>query len=486
MNHTYKIVAPVLLAGLGASLSSCTDKTPERPNVVFVFVDEWRAQDIGYNGNTDVITPNIDRLATESVNLYNTISGCPVCTPYRGSLLTGQYPLTNGVFMNDVLLDPEAESLPKVYKAAGYETAYIGKWHLDGHGRNSFIPKERRQGFDYWKVLECTHNYNDSWYWDNNDEFKKWDGYDAYAQTEDAINYINDRKDSEQPFLLVISYGPPHTPFQQAPEDMKQLYRDKDLRIRPNVPEERKEEVRHHLTGYYGHITALDRCIGDLQQTIKDAGMEDNTIFVFTSDHGYMIHSQGWFHKQVPYEESIHVPFLLKYPRMFGWEGQENGVLVNTPDIMPTLLGLSNLPIPKPVEGRDLTGILTGKEPDDIEAVLIACYQPFGQWPRRDGGVEYRGVRTKQYTYAHKLDGPWLLFDNVNDPYQMNNLIHHHNYTELRESLHAKMQSLLKKTNDSFVPGMNYIERWNYVVDATETIPYQRINFRGEPIVPPR
>ena len=147
---------------------------------------------------------------------------------------------------------------------------------------------------------------------------------------------------------------------------------------------------------------------------------------------------------------------------------------------------MRNLPIPKSVEGRDLTGILTGKEPDDIEAVLIACYQPFGQWPRRDGGVEYRGVRTKQYTYAHNLDGPWLLFDNVNDPYQMNNLIHNHKYAELRDSLHAKMQLLLKKTNDSFEPGMNYIERWNYVVDETETIPYQRINFRGVPIVPPK
>jgi arylsulfatase A-like enzyme len=134
MNNTLKTAAPVLLAGLGTILSSCAEKTPERPNVVFVLIDEWRAQDLGYTGNTDVITPNIDRLASESVNLYNTISGCPVCSPYRGSWLTGQYPLTNGVFMNDVLLYPEAETFPKVFNAAGYETAYIGKWHLDGHG----------------------------------------------------------------------------------------------------------------------------------------------------------------------------------------------------------------------------------------------------------------------------------------------------------------------------------------------------------------
>lgn len=476
------MAAPALLAGIGASLYSCADKTPEKPNVVFVLVDEWRAMDIGYNGNADVITPNIDNLASESVNLYNTISGCPVSSPYRGSLLTGQYPLTHGVFMNDVLLNPEAESFPKVFKASGYQTAYIGKWHLDGHGRNSFIPRERRHGFDYWKVLECTHNYNDSWYWGNNDQFKKWDGYDAYAQTEDAINYIKDRKDSDQPFLLVISYGPPHTPFQQAPEDMKQLYRDKDLHIRANVPEEYKEEVKHHLIGYYGHITALDRCIGDLQEAIREAGMEDNTVFIFTSDHGYMIHSQGWFHKQVPYEESIHVPFLLKYPPLFGKDGHKNGVLVNTPDIMPTMLSLCNLPIPGSTEGKDLSGIITGKEKDNIEAVLLACYQPFGQWPRRNGGIEYRGVRTRQYTYAVGLDGPWMLFDNRNDPFQVNNLVDKIEYQELRESLHAMMQELLNQTSDRFEPGMNYIKRWGYVVDETETIPYININFRGVPI----
>ncbi len=454
--------APVLIASAGAVFSGCSEQAPVRPNVVFVFADEWRSQDLGYTGNNDVLTPHIDRLAGESVNLYNTISGCPVCSPYRGSLLTGQYPLTHGVFLNDVPLDPEAETMGKVFKAAGYETAYIGKWHLDGHGRKSFIPKERRQGFDYWKVLECTHDYNDSWYWGNNDQFKKWDGYDAYAQTEDAIHYIKDRKGSDQPFMLIISWGPPHTPFTQAPEDMQQIYREKELKIRPNVDKKMWNATRNHLIGYYGHMTALDRCIGDLQETIKEAGLEDNTIFIFTSDHGYMIHSQGWFHKQVPYEESIHVPLLLKYPRLFGKNGQKNGVLVNTPDIMPTLLGLCNLPIPGSVEGNDLSGIITGKDEDNIEAVLLACYQPFGQWRRERGGIEYRGVRTKQYTYAVGLEGPWLLFDNKNDPYQLNNLVDQPEYQELRKLLHAMMQELLNQTNDRFEPGMNYSNRWGY------------------------
>lgn len=191
----------LVLTGLGFFLFSCKNADIEKkPNVVFIFADEWRAQDFGYMGNSDVKTPHIDKLASQSVNVTNAISGVSVCSPWRASLLTGQYPLTNGVFVNDVLLNPEAETIGKVYKAGGYETGYIGKWHLDGHGRSNLIPKERRQGFDYWKVLECTHNYYESWYWNNTDEKKMWEGYDAYAQTKDAIAYIEDIKSSGKPF----------------------------------------------------------------------------------------------------------------------------------------------------------------------------------------------------------------------------------------------------------------------------------------------
>src|SRR5690554_211950 len=178
---------------LGTVFIGCREPEVVQPNIVYVFADERRGQDLGYRGNKDVITPHLDQLATESIDIINAISGTPVCSPYRGSLLTGQYPLTNGVFVNDVLLNPDAHTLPKIFKENGYETAYIGKWHLDGQGRSSFIPEERRQGFDYWKVRECAHNYKHSYYWDSyDDQFKKWEGeYNAFAQTQDAINYIN-------------------------------------------------------------------------------------------------------------------------------------------------------------------------------------------------------------------------------------------------------------------------------------------------------
>ena len=192
-----------------------------KPNVVFVFADQWRAQATGYAGDTNVRTPNLDRLAARSVNFENAVSCCPVCSPYRASLLTGQYPLTHGVFLNDVPLRNEAVSLAEVYRNAGYETAYIGKWHLDGNHRSAFIPRERRQGFDFWKVLGCTHAYNNSFYYGDEDVKLKWEGYDAIAQTREAQQYIRDHAGGP-PFLLVLSWGPPHDPYETAP----QKYRD--------------------------------------------------------------------------------------------------------------------------------------------------------------------------------------------------------------------------------------------------------------------
>jgi len=149
---------------LSRAEGSANNPLTARPNLVFIFADQWRAQSTGYAGNKDVRTPNLDRLAKQSVNFSNAVSGCPVCTPYRGSLLTGQYWLTHGLFYNDKPLNPDAMTIGKVYSKAGYETGYIGKWHIDGHGRSSFIPEERRQGFKFWKVCECTHNYNKSLY----------------------------------------------------------------------------------------------------------------------------------------------------------------------------------------------------------------------------------------------------------------------------------------------------------------------------------
>src|SRR5204863_1125591 len=146
------------------------------------------------------------------------------CSPTRASLLTGQRPLTHEVFINDVSLSPDALTLPKTLSAADYDTACIGKWHVDGRGRSNLIPQERRQGFDYWKVLECTHAYNNSPYYADGPEKLKWEGYDAIAQTDDAIRYIKSRKAGDKPFALVLAWGPPHDPYLTAPAKYKEMF----------------------------------------------------------------------------------------------------------------------------------------------------------------------------------------------------------------------------------------------------------------------
>jgi arylsulfatase A-like enzyme len=445
----------------------------KRPNVVFVFGDQWRAQATGYAGNPVVQTPNLDRLAGECVNFTQAVAGCPVCSPYRASLLTGQFPLTHGVFVNDVTLQPNASSLAHAFAGSGYDTAYIGKWHLDGHGRSNFIPPERRQGFDYWKVLECTHDYNRSAYYaGDSDEKLYWPGYDAIAQTRDAQRYIREH-DPSRPFLLVLSWGPPHAPYGTAPAQYRSLYNPEDIALRPNVPESMAARARVDLAGYYAHCTALDDCIGDLLSTITACGIEDDTVFCFASDHGDMLGSHGQTKKQRPWEESIRVPFLLKYPSLLGRVSRQVDGLLDAPDIMPTLLGLCGIAIPGTVEGLDYSGYVQGGDDPSDGAALIMCPQPFGQWTAsKHGGRAYRGLRTQRYTYTRTLDGPWLLYDNDRDPYQLENLVDKAAYAALVDELDGWLQRKLDAAGDVFLPGLAYIQQWGYVVDETGTVPY--------------
>jgi arylsulfatase A-like enzyme len=456
----------------------CADKNFDtglkKPNVVFVFADQLRAQATGFAGDQNAITPNLDKLASKSIVFTTAVSTTPVCCPYRASLLTGQYPLTHGIFLNDAPLDPKANSMGKVYKSAGYNTAYIGKWHVDGHGRSSYIPPERRQGFDYWKVLECTHNYNSSLYYANDDTVaSKWNGYDAYEQTLDAQKYITGHANQEKPFLLVLSWGTPHEPYNTAPENYQKKYQNRDVSLRPNVPDQFKEKAIKDLKGYYAHINALDDYLAMLLKTIEENGIANNTIFVFTSDHGDMLYSQGMEKKQRPFDESIRIPFLLRYPEIQKGKGKTIEAPFNTPDILPTLLGLCKIKIPNSIEGKDLSSYLEGKRELKDNNALIVSISPFGQWLRKDGGAEYRGIRTKRYTYVRKLTGPWLLFDNLTDPYQQNNLIGNPKFSKLEASLEKALKQRLLETNDEFLPGETYIKKWGYVVDGNATIPYK-------------
>ena len=468
------------LSGMAASamlpaVTKVASPNGRKPNVLFVIADEWRAQSFGFAGDPNAHTPTIDRFASQSVNFTQTTSDCPVCCPARASIMTGQFPLTDGVFINDVELVPTGTTLGEAFKRSGYKTGYIGKWHLygspDGHygRRESYIPPDKRFGFDYWKAAECTHDYTHSFYYDNNDPTKRfWPGYDAIAQTADACNFIKGHSAQDAPYFMFLSWGPPHFPLNSAPAKYRDMFKDKTIELRPNVPDAVKIETIQDLKGYYAHMAALDDCFATLLAAVEASGVAEETIIVFTSDHGDMMGSQGLTVKLFPWEESCRVPLLIRYPKKYGVRGKKSAALVSSPDIMPTLLSLAGIGIPERVQGTDFSS--TVPKPAKISGSATAFLDmPVSIGAARKYGIaEYRGVRSEQYTYVRSIHGPWLLYDNVADPYQMHNLCGKSSARSIQEAMEAELKKWLVALQDKFLPGIDYLER-DHLTNYIET-----------------
>lgn len=457
-------------AALTAAAPAFLRAQSSRPNVVYILTDEWRAQATGYAGDTNAQTPALDKLAGESVNFVSACSNHPVCSPYRSSLITGQFPLTHGVFLNDEELKPKGTTLGQAFATVGYNTGWIGKWHMYGspqgnyERRTAYIPPDHRFGFEYWKANECTHDYNHSIYYEGDDPTAKyWPGYDAIAETTDACTFIERQSKTRDPFLLVLSMGPPHFPLNTAPQQYQALYRNREIQLRPNVPADVRTKAIADLRGYYSHIKAVDDCIGRVLATLDKAGIAENTVVVFTADHGDMMGSQGLpsTTKHVAWDESIRIPFLLRYPKKLGAKGRKIQTVLGTPDIMPTLLNLADLKTPAGVQGTDYSKVAAGSTPPKDSAALLQFPAAYGAL-RAAGWSEYRGIRTQQYTLVRTLKGPELLFDNHADPYQMNNLVHRAESQKLLATLDKTLNTRLKAVNDDFLPGQEYIKRFGY------------------------
>ena len=434
-----------------------------KPNLLFVFADQLRASSVGYAGEEAVRTPNIDAFAKSGTVYTNAVSMLPVCGPYRGSLITGRTPLSTGLVINDVALKTTETSIGHCFKQAGYDTAYIGKWHLDGPDRPALVPPgPRRQGFDYWMGANFEHNYDRSYYTDNAGDRQLWEGWDAVAQTDDTIRYLQNR-DGDNPFCLFLSWGPPHHPYRLVPDEYLEKYDPDAIEGRPNCP----DIPRQDLWGYYAQTTFLDDQFQRLLDTIAELGLADDTIVVFTSDHGDMHGSHGLYKKQWPWNEAIKIPFVIRYPGSVP-EGARVEAPINVIDVMPTLLGLAGLPVPEPVEGVDLSPFLTGEQQDPPESVLIMNPCPFSigdsrgddQYPDFRGmRFEYRGVITDRYTYVRTIDGPWMLYDNREDPYQLVNLIDDAEHADTRDRLDGLMRAHMASIDDEFLTREEYYER---------------------------
>ncbi|MFV0416541.1 MAG: sulfatase [Chthoniobacterales bacterium] len=432
-------------------------------NLVFVYADQLRAGACGFDGNPMQITPNLDRMASRGVRFTNCISGMPVCGPWRACFFTGQYPLTHGHFLNDLRLQTDRPTLGTVLKQAGYQTAYIGKWHLDGPDRGGFIPPgPRRQGFDYWAAANCSHEYSHSHYYKDSPEPLYWEGYDAIAQTTEAIDYIDRASQKDKPFALVMSWGPPHEPYKDVPQKYLDRISPESVFIPPNCPDPNIEEHR----GYYAHILALDEQIGRLEEALESRGLIEDTVFIFTSDHGDMLGSQGQQKKQQPWNESVRVPFLIRSPGQFASGGQTKTFL-NVWDMMPTLLGLLGVDCPETVQGRDLSAAVRDANFVGPDATLACSIAPFGPFP-----PAWRAIISHDGTYVRNLEGPWLLYDNETDPWQLDNLVNQPEHAILQARLEEQLQKQLQQAGDDFQPSETYLKRWGYEVDDDKATPY--------------
>jgi len=236
------------------------------------------------------------------------------------------------------------------------------------------------------------------------------------------------------------------------------------LKLAPNVPRELDELTRRELQGYYAHCTATDSAIGTVLNKLQELNLMKNTIVVFTSDHGEMMGAHGIkpFTKQLAWDESVKVPFLIYYPSIGLYQGSVVNAPINTPDILPSLLSLAKLDIPETIEGEDLSALIRKPDPEKDRAALIMNVSPFST---NFKDSEYRAIRTRQYTYARTIEGPEMLFDNLHDPYQMNNLIDNPGFAELQKQLDQMLYNELVKIGDNFQPREYYMSKWNFVMD---------------------
>jgi len=424
---------------------------PRPPNVLFILTDAHRASTMGCYGDGDAITPNLDALAGSGMRLTTAISNTPVCRPYRASLMTGALGHHAGLVgnwsehnANDTVAEQYTPgTLPKghqwtpnglatmgsVFRDAGYRCGYVGKWHL---GQVDIDPGPLRMGFDdFWAVSsEPAHEYWDWSYFTGSGPSVDQKGvFKPTVDTDLAQQFIE--QDDERPWMLMLSWAGPHKPF-EAPERFQHFDHVQAL---PNV----RKGPKPDLAGYHAMIEALDSEAGRLLAHLEQQGLADNTIVVYTSDHGSLLGSHGMGGKELPFDGSTRVPFLVRWPGRIA-EGQTFAPPLGTPDILPTLAGLAGLPVPAVPDGIDLSAQLLGAPDERTDpAAYLAGYAS----PAAKTKPTWRGLRTERYLFACTEAGPWILYDMLEDPYELVNLVKsgHPLVAEFHERTLATMQA---------------------------------------------
>ncbi len=458
-----------------------------RPNFVFVMADDHAAHAIGAYGSRVNVTPGIDRLAAEGMRFDACFCTNSICSPSRATILTGTYNHVNGVTTLSTPFDARQPTFPQMLRDDGYQTSLFGKWHL-GHG-GIHDPS----GFDRWTVLPDQGEYHDPTFLEPDGGEVVRRGYATDIITDLALDWIDDR-DPARPFLAMVHHKAPHrswepaarhaslyadAPIPEPPtlrddhvgrstaavearmrlwdlnhEDLKQL-------VPPNLTDD--EEVRwryqRFMQDYLRCVAALDENVGRLIDHLDERGLGDDTVVVYTSDQGFFLGDHGWFDKRFMYEESLRMPFLLRYPRLVRPGTSSDAIVLNV-DFAQTFLELAGVEPNLPMQGRSLVPLLGGDLPSDWRTSMYYRY-----WMHLDGshGVwAHRGVRTRRHKLVHYygegLEQPgtgdeprpeeWELFDLQADPWELQSLHDDPAHSGLLAELRAELRRLSDAAGD--------------------------------------
>ncbi|GAA2651137.1 sulfatase-like hydrolase/transferase [Streptomyces vastus] len=448
------------------------DAPTRRPNVLVFFTDQQRWDTTGLHGNPLGLTPALDRLAADGVSVDRSFTCQPVCAPSRASLQTGQYPTTTGVFRNGLPLPRDTQTLARAFRDAGYATGYIGKWHLAGGRTAGPVPEEDRAGYEHWlaaNLLEFTSDAYETTLYDGTGTPHHFDGYRADALATAAIDFIDrDRDrgrdgDRDRPFFLFLSFLEPH--HQNSRDDYPAPTGYRDRYDAPWVPSDLAAlgggNWAQHLPGYYGMVRRLDEVLDRIVSHLRRRGELDDTVILFTSDHGCHFKTRNEEYKRSVHDASVRVPTVLRGPGLRG--GVRLPELVGHVDLPPTLLQAAGIPVPPQMQGRSLLPLLHGSDPDWPREVLI-------QVSESEVG---RALRTDRWKYAATAPDadPWndpradryqdaYLYDLHSDPDELTNLVADPAYEDVRAELR---QRLVRRIAESGEP--------RPVITAAERLP---------------
>lgn len=411
---------------------------PSRPNILFVLVDQLGARWLPTHGHPFVRTPNLDRFAAESTVFDRAITTSPVCTPYRGCLLSGRYPSQTGILSNGQSFPADAPSLADHLNAAGYTTRYIGKWHLSGAPQeNRWAPPNQRAGFQHfigWESHHVDHHAGLIWRDDPNEPIEM-PGHETDALTDIALHELTRAANVSNPFFMLLSYQAPHPPC-SPPRAFLDMYRDQDLFREANADATAWYDMPQWNANYdaatfrrlyFGEISHFDAAFGRLLSRLDELRLRKNTVVLFTSDHGEMAGAHGLYGKGLMFEESLHVPLIMRAPAQA--TGRRTSQLAATVDLMPTLLDYAGVEPLQAAEGYSLRGQIEG-EAGDLDRVAISEFQNF-----------CATTQSWKLITDGRTPTPAALYNIVDDPYELDNRLDDRDCGNIQATLQAAMSN---------------------------------------------